>query len=83
MKSNTVLLTVRHCCNISQEEAVLPGCNDPKMGRANSLHALALYREYNQRFDSINYATKNKQMFVFVINTVLFFVQEEWKNKKM
>ena len=40
-KSNTVLSTTRHQCNISVKEAVLPGCNDAKMGSAKSLHALA------------------------------------------
>ena len=33
------------------KEAVLPGLNDAEMGPANSLHASAYYREYNERFD--------------------------------
>ena len=42
---------VRHSCNISSKEAVLPGHNDAEMGLANSLHALVQYSENNKRFD--------------------------------
>ena len=54
VKSNTVLPTARNGCDISSKEAVLPWHNDVEMGPgpANSLHALALYSEYNERFDS-------------------------------
>ena len=51
VKSNTVLPTARHRCDISSKGAVLPGRNDAEMGPANSLHASAYYSEYNERFD--------------------------------
>ena len=41
VKSDTVLPTARHRCDISSKEAVLPGRNDAEMGPANSLLALA------------------------------------------
>ena len=41
VKSDTVLPTARHRCDISSKGAVLPGRNDAEMGPANSLHALA------------------------------------------
>ena len=59
VKSDTVLPTTRHRCNISSKGAVLPGRNDPEMGSANSLHASAYYSEYNERFDLINQVLKN------------------------
>ena len=46
VKSDTVLPTARHRCNISSKGAVLPGRNDAAMGPANSLHASAYYSEY-------------------------------------
>ena len=52
-QSVTVLPMARHRCDISSEEAVLPGRNDAEMGPANSLHASANYSEYNKRFDLI------------------------------
>ena len=54
VKSDTVLPTARHRCNISLKGAVLPGRNDAEMGPANSLHASAFYSEYNKRFDLID-----------------------------
>ena len=51
VKSDPVLPTVRHCCDISLKEAVLPGCNDAGMGPANLFHASVYYSEYNERFD--------------------------------
>ena len=51
VKSETVLPTAGYRCNISLEKAVLPERNDAEMGLANSLHALAYYSEYNERFD--------------------------------
>ena len=51
VKSDTVLPTVCHRCDISSKEAALFGYNDPKMGCANSLHASAYYSAYNERFD--------------------------------
>ena len=51
VKSDTVLPTARHRCDISSKGAVLPGRNDAEMGPANSLHASAYYSEYNKRFD--------------------------------
>ena len=39
VKSDTVLPTARHCCDISSKGAVLLGHNDAEMGPANSLHA--------------------------------------------
>ena len=54
VKSDTVLPTARHRCDISSQEAVLPGYNDAEMGPANSLQASAYYTvEYNERFDLI------------------------------
>ena len=53
VKSDAVLPTARHRCNISSKEAALPGRNDAEMGPANSLHASAYYSEYNKRFDLI------------------------------
>ena len=50
-KSDRVLPTARHHCDISSKGAVLPGRNDAEMGPANSLHASAYYSEYNERFD--------------------------------
>ena len=54
VKSDTVLPTARHHCDISSKGAVLPGRNDAEMGPANSLHASAYYSKYNERFDLIN-----------------------------
>ena len=51
VKSDIVLPTVRHCCDISSEEAVFPGRNETRMVPAHSLHASAYYSEYNERFD--------------------------------
>ena len=51
VKSDSVSPTVRHRCDISSQEAVLPGCNDTEMGPANLLHASVYYSEYNERFD--------------------------------
>ena len=45
-------MTLKHC-DISSKEAVLLGHIDAEMGRANLLHALAYYSEYNARFDLI------------------------------
>ena len=53
VKSNTVLPTARHRCDISSKEAVLPWRNDAKMGPANSLHASAYYSDYKKIFDLI------------------------------
>ena len=51
VKSDTVLPTARHHCDISSKGAVLPGRNDTEMSPANSLHASAYYSENNERFD--------------------------------
>ena len=48
VKSDTVLPTARHRCDISSTGAVLPGRKDAEMGHANSLHASAYYSEYNE-----------------------------------
>ena len=50
IKSDTVLTTARHRCDISSKGAVLLGRNDAEMGPANSLHVSARYSEYNERF---------------------------------
>ena len=39
VKSETLLPTARHRCNISSKETVSLGRNDAEMGPANSLHA--------------------------------------------
>ena len=41
VKSYTVLPTIRHRCDISSKEAVLPGRNDAEIGPVNSLHVSA------------------------------------------
>ena len=41
VKSDTVLPTARHRCDISSKGALLPGRNDAQMGPANSLLALS------------------------------------------
>ena len=41
VKSDTVLLTARHRCDISSKGAMLPGRDDAEMGPANLLHASA------------------------------------------
>ena len=51
VKSNTVLPTVRHRCDISSKGAVLPRSNDTEIGSTSSLHASAYYNEYDERFD--------------------------------
>ena len=53
VKSDTVLPTARHRCDISLKRAALPRRNDAEMGPAHSLHASAYYSEYNERFDLI------------------------------
>ena len=53
VKSDIVLPTARHRCDISSKGAVLPGRNDAEMGPANSLHASAYDSEYTERFDLI------------------------------
>ena len=50
-KSDAVLPTARHRCDISSKGAMLPGRNDAEMGPANSLHVSAYYSEYNERFN--------------------------------
>ena len=45
VKLNTVLQTVRHRCDISSKEAVLPRRNNAEMGPTNSLHVSAYYSE--------------------------------------
>ena len=52
VKSNTVLLTVRHRCDISKKAELLEG-NNVTMGPKNSLRASAQYSEYNERVDLI------------------------------
>ena len=49
VKSDAVLPTARHRCDISSNGAVLSGRMDAEMGPANSLHASAYYSEYNER----------------------------------
>ena len=51
VKSNTVLPTARHRCDIFSKGAVEPGRKNAEMGPANSLHASAYYSEYNERFN--------------------------------
>ena len=41
VKSDTVLPTARHCCDVSFKGSMLPGQNDAEMSRSNSLHASA------------------------------------------
>ena len=53
VKSDTVLPTARHRCDISSKGAVSLGRNDADMVPTNSLHASAYYSEYNERFDLI------------------------------
>ena len=53
VKSDTLLPTARHRCDISSKEAVLLGRNDAEMGPTNSLHASEYYSEYNERFGLI------------------------------
>ena len=53
VKSNTVLPTASHRCDISSKGAVLPRRNDAEMGPANSLHASVYYIEYNKRLGLI------------------------------
>ena len=53
VKSDTVLPTAGHRCDIPSKGAVLPVSNDAEMGPANSLHASAYYSKYNERFDLI------------------------------
>ena len=53
VKSDTVLPTARHRCNISSKGVVLLGCNDAEIGPANSFHSSSYYRVYNERFDLI------------------------------
>ena len=45
--------TARHRWDSFSKGAVLYGRNDAEMGPANLLHALALYSEYNKKFDLI------------------------------
>ena len=42
VKSDTVLPTARHRCDISSKEAVLRGLNNAEMGPANSIHDLCI-----------------------------------------
>ena len=55
VKSDTVLPTARHRCDIYSKGAVLPGRNEVEMDPANSLHASAYYSEYIERFDLLYY----------------------------
>ena len=66
VKSNTVLPTVRHRCDISSKVAVLPGRND-EMGPANSLHASTYCSEYNERFDYLMVSHCNPMVLNFQI----------------
>ena len=60
IKSDIVLPMAGHRCDISSKGAVLPGCNDAEMGPANSVHALAYYSEYNERFDFFVFFVRNR-----------------------
>ena len=62
VKSNTVLSTARHRCNISSKGAVLLGRNDAEMGLANSLHASVYCSECNERFDLTTVCCMFKQI---------------------
>ena len=44
VESNIALPTIRHRCDISSKEAVLPGRNGVEIGPANLLRALAYYK---------------------------------------
>ena len=65
VKSDTVLPTARHRCDISLKGAVLPGRNDAEMGPANSLHASAYYSEYNEGFDLIYTVIQHYAFLIF------------------
>ena len=60
-KSDTVLPTARHRCDIFSKGTVSPGRNDAEMAPTNLLHVSAYYSEYNERFDFnlINQSEKN------------------------
>ena len=49
--SPNVLPMAPYCCSISSKGAVLLGRNDAEMSPVNSLHALAYYNEYKEKFD--------------------------------
>ena len=53
VKSNTALPAAFYRCDISLKGAMLLGCNDTVMGRANSSCASTYYSMYNERFDLI------------------------------
>ena len=53
VKSETVLPTARHRCDISLKGVALPGRSNAEMGPANSSHPSAQHKEYNKRFDFI------------------------------
>ena len=55
VKSDTVLPTAYHRCDIFSKRAVLPGRNDAEMGPANSLHDSTYHSEYNKRFHLIDF----------------------------
>ena len=44
---SSVANSLRHRCDISSKDAVLPGLNDAKMGPANSLHISLQYSKEN------------------------------------
>ena len=68
VKSDTVLPTARQHYDISSKEAVLAGCNDVKMGPANSLHTSAYYSEYNERFD-LSHSGSIFSIYIFIVLT--------------
>ena len=52
VKSDTMLQRLATVATFLRKELCkLPGCNDAEVGAAYSLHALAYYSEYNERFD--------------------------------
>ena len=83
IKSNTVLPTICNHCNICSKESVLPGRNDAEMGSANSLHALAKYCKYNERFDLINSPRHSVSGSTFVSYSSSMNVKRQLKNRRL
>ena len=70
VKSDTVLPSTRHRCEISSNKALLPVHNGAELGPANSLYASAYYSEYNERFD-LMYSTVYWHFLFFLLESTV------------
>ena len=72
----TLFPLARHRRDITSKEAVLPGRNDAVTGPANSLHALAYFSKYNERFEDLTMVK------VFIRILLMVLTPFSWRSTK-